>query len=241
MKGTSSTGEKQCVAYIWQGRTDQWKQCVAYIWQGRTDQWKQCVAYIWQGRTDQWKQRVAYIWQGRTDQWKVCCVQHLSWKNRCLAFHLQETNTALPTLARKNGWRSFHPGLHNALPTLGRSMRTCMPWSGPMCAMWLKLEGGEMIRDLRSLLHNTAGQSNNVPLPLYSASTSHYIQLKNGITNISHGGAGFRQTERISPFKNPSIPHPILEVQSPYKTNTSFTIQLICTSLTINYMHNKNI
>lgn len=163
-----------------------------------------------------------------------------------MAFHLQETNTALPTLARKNGCRSFHPeGLHNALPTLGRSMRTCMPWSGPMCAMWLKLEGGEMIRDLRSLLHNTAGQSNNVLLPLYPASTSHYMQLKNGIMNISQGGAGFRQTEGISPFKNPSNTsshvRSTVTLQNQHIFPTSFTIQLICTSLTINYMHNKNI
>lgn len=34
--------------------------------------------------------------------------------------------------------------------TLGRSIKACIPWSGPMWATWLKLIGPDIIFDLRS-------------------------------------------------------------------------------------------
>ena len=46
----------------------------------------------------------------------------------------------------------------DALTACGRSISTCMPWSGPMCDTCWKSMGAEMSRDRRSLLlstHNT--------------------------------------------------------------------------------------
>ena len=43
----------------------------------------------------------------------------------------------------------------DALTACGRSISTCMPWSGPMCDTCWKSMGAEMSRDRRSLLLST--------------------------------------------------------------------------------------
>ena len=45
--------------------------------------------------------------------------------------------------------------------TFGKSIRTCIPWSGPIWAIWLKFVGPEIIRDLRSFLKGKKEALNN--------------------------------------------------------------------------------
>jgi len=56
--------------------------------------------------------------------------------------------------------------------TSGSSIKAFMPWSGPMCATWLKFVGPEMIRDF---LSNSRLQQTNSLQQMLNTSFLHYI------------------------------------------------------------------
>jgi hypothetical protein len=71
---------------------------------------------------------------------------------------LQDKRRGLALRSHKDWCRTWVAAAAAAFAA-GRSMRTCIPWSGPMWATWLKFVGAEMIRDLRSANLETRGYS----------------------------------------------------------------------------------